>query len=239
MTATVTGTEGAPGTGAVDPSAEVARLRATFAGGRTRDRSWRVAQLRGLERMLAERESEFAQALASDLGRPAVDAWLADLAPTTAESVYARKHLARWMKPRRVGLPLSVQPGRARYEYEPLGVVLVIGPWNYPAYLTLSPLVAAFAAGNCAVVKPSEYAPAIAELLRQVDVRAIAHVTGGGLPGHIVRVLPDDADAVLDTRAWEAPRIFGEIQRLGDVALDEMRRVFNCGIGMVLVVPPD
>lgn len=88
------------------------------------------------------------------------------------------------MKPRRVGLPLSVQPGRARYSYEPLGVVLVIGPWNYPAHLTVSPLVAALAAGNCAAVEPSEYAPAIAELLvrlppHHLDPGAVAVVTGG------------------------------------------------------------
>lgn len=214
MTGTVTDTGGAGSSGAepahpvstVDPVAEVARLRATFAGGRTRDRSWRLAQLRGLERMLAERESEFAAALASDLGRPAVDAWLADLAPTTAESVYARRHLARWMKPRRVGLPLSVQPGRARYSYRPLGVVLVIGPWNYPAYLTLSPLVAALAAGNCAVVKPSEYAPAIAELLvallpRYLDPDAVAVVTGG--PEETQALLAQGLDHVFFTGSPE------------------------------------
>ena len=83
------------------------------------------------------------------------------------------------------------------------------------------------------------YAPAIAALLRQVDVRSIAHITGGGLPGNLVRTLPEDADAVVDLRAWEPPRIFGEIQRLGDVHDDEMRKVFNLGIGMVVVVAPE
>jgi phosphoribosylformylglycinamidine cyclo-ligase len=83
------------------------------------------------------------------------------------------------------------------------------------------------------------YAPAIAALLRQVDVRAIAHVTGGGLAGNLARVLPEDADAVIDTRTWESPRIFGEIQRRGEVSDDEMRKVFNLGIGMVVVVAPD
>ena len=80
------------------------------------------------------------------------------------------------------------------------------------------------------------YAPAIAELLRVVDVRAIAHVTGGGLPGNLARALPADADAVVHTGSWEPPRIFGEIQRLGEVSDDEMRKVFNLGIGMVVVV---
>jgi phosphoribosylformylglycinamidine cyclo-ligase len=80
------------------------------------------------------------------------------------------------------------------------------------------------------------YAPAVGELLRVVDVHAISHITGGGLPGNVARALPDDADAVLDTRSWEPPRIFGEIQRLGEVSDDEMRKVFNLGIGMVIVV---
>ncbi|OJY39854.1 aldehyde dehydrogenase family protein [Pseudonocardia sp. 73-21] len=165
-------------------ASEVARLRSTFATGRTRDVAWRLAQLEGVERMVAEREDDFAIALAADLGRPRVDAWLADLAPTTAESAFARKHLKRWMRSKRAGLPLSVQPGSARYVYEPLGTVLIIGPWNYPVYLTLTPLVAALAAGNCAVVKPSEHAPAVAALLadllpRYVDRDAVAVVTGG------------------------------------------------------------
>jgi len=82
------------------------------------------------------------------------------------------------------------------------------------------------------------YAPAIAALLRVVDVRSIAHITGGGLPGNLVRVLPQGTDAVVDTAAWEVPRIFGEIQRLGDVSDAEMRKVFNLGIGMVVVVDP-
>ena len=83
------------------------------------------------------------------------------------------------------------------------------------------------------------YAPAIAAVLRHVDVRAIAHITGGGLPGNLVRVLPEDADAAVDPRTWEAPRIFGEIQRRGEVSDDEMRKVFNLGIGMVVVVAQD
>jgi len=83
------------------------------------------------------------------------------------------------------------------------------------------------------------YAPAIAALLRHIDVRAVAHITGGGLPGNLVRVLPEDADAVVDTGTWEAPRIFGEIQRVGEVSDAEMRKVFNLGIGMVVVVAQD
>jgi len=83
------------------------------------------------------------------------------------------------------------------------------------------------------------YAPAIMALLRQVDVRAVAHITGGGLPGNLVRVLPKGVDAEVDRSSWEAPRIFGEIQRIGEVSDAEMAKVFNLGIGMVAVVPSE
>ena len=88
------------------------------------------------------------------------------------------------------------------------------------------------------LLKPSVvYAPAIAALIRAVDVRGIAHITGGGIPGNLNRVLPDRVDAVVDRSSWESPRIFGELQRLGDVSDEEMAKVFNLGIGMIVVVP--
>ena len=161
----------------------VAHLRQTFRSGRTRPLDWRIRQLHALERLLAEREKDFVEALQADLGRNATDAWLADLAPTAAESAYARKHLRQWAKSKRVGLPLAALPGRAWYEYEPLGVVTIIGPWNYPVNLTLGPLVGAIAAGNCAVLKPSEHTPAVSAALAKLmpqylDSDAFAVVEG-------------------------------------------------------------
>ncbi|HLM64303.1 MAG TPA: phosphoribosylformylglycinamidine cyclo-ligase [Acidimicrobiales bacterium] len=82
------------------------------------------------------------------------------------------------------------------------------------------------------------YAPALTRLLGDVDVRAVAHVTGGGLVGNLPRVLPAGLDARVDRSAWEAPAVFGEIQRRGQVTDDEMLKVFNMGIGMVVAVPP-
>ncbi|MGX9670538.1 aldehyde dehydrogenase family protein [Mycobacterium sp. HM-7] len=163
----------------------VTGLRAVFATGRTRDIGWRIEQLRGIERMCDECESEIVGALAADLGRPAFDAWLADIASTKAEAVYARKHLKKWLRRRPVSLPLSQLPGKAWVQYDPLGVVLVIGPWNYPFYLSVGPLVAAVAAGNCAVVKPSELAPATSAVLarllpKYLDPEAIQVVEGDG-----------------------------------------------------------
>jgi phosphoribosylformylglycinamidine cyclo-ligase len=83
------------------------------------------------------------------------------------------------------------------------------------------------------------YAPGVARLLGDVDVRAVAHVTGGGLVGNLPRVLPAGLDARVQRSAWEPPAVFAEIQRRGQVADDEMLKVFNMGIGMVVVVPPE
>ncbi len=88
------------------------------------------------------------------------------------------------------------------------------------------------------LLKPSViYAPAIMALHREVEVRAVAHITGGGIPGNLNRVLPKGTDAVVDLSSWESPRIFGEIQHLGGISADEMAKVFNLGLGMIVVVP--
>ncbi|WP_288336911.1 aldehyde dehydrogenase family protein [uncultured Gordonia sp.] len=162
---------------------QVDALRSTFASGTTRPYAWRIRQLENIERLLAERESDIAAALAADLGRSAEEAWLGDIASTAGEASYARKHLKKWMRKRRVRLPLNQLPGRGWVQYEPLGVVLVIGPWNYPVYLTLGPLIAAVAAGNCAVLKPSELAPATSALLtalvpQYLDPSAVSVIEG-------------------------------------------------------------
>ena len=81
------------------------------------------------------------------------------------------------------------------------------------------------------------YAPAMLELAAKVPVHAFAHVTGGGIPGNLVRVLPAHCDAVVERKRWEQPRIFGEIQRAGGVSDDEMTQVFNLGLGMLVIVP--
>jgi len=143
-------------------------LRQLFGSGRTRDLQWRLRQLRGIERLCDERDQEIAAALAEDLDRSAVEAWLGDVASTKGEAVYARKHLKRWVGRQRQSLPLVQRPGRGWMQYDPLGVVLIIGPWNYPVYLNLAPLVGAVAAGNCAVIKPSELAPATSSLLARL-----------------------------------------------------------------------
>jgi phosphoribosylformylglycinamidine cyclo-ligase len=83
------------------------------------------------------------------------------------------------------------------------------------------------------------YTPPVRALIQAIEVHAVAHITGGGLPGNLSRVLNDGVDARIDRSSWEAPRVFRELQRIGDVDDGEMLRVFNMGIGMVIVVPSD
>lgn len=168
---------------AEDVTSIVARMRRGFASGRTRGAEWRIEQLRSLVRLLDEREDEIAAALAEDLGRSAEEAWFGDIASTRGEAVFAIKHLRGWMKRQRQPLSLVQYPGSAWIQYEPLGVVLIIGPWNYPVVLTLGPLIAALAAGDCAVLKPSELAPATSAMLARLvpkyfDPEAVAVVEG-------------------------------------------------------------
>lgn len=159
------------------------QVRAAFRSGRTRPLAWRTAQLRGLERLIAEGEDEVLQAMADDFGKPRFEAWMADLAPVAAEAAHLRRHLGRWSRPRRVWPGTVNLPGSAWTVPEPLGAVLVISPWNYPVQLALNPLAAALAAGNAAVLKPSELTPAtsaaMARLLpRYVDPEAVVVVEG-------------------------------------------------------------
>jgi aldehyde dehydrogenase (NAD+) len=164
---------------------DLSEVRHVFGTGRTRSVQWRLSQLEAIERLCDEREADIAAALHADLGRPAVEAWLGDIASTKGEAAHARRHLKKWMRRRRQPLPLSQLPGRGWVQYDPLGVILIIGPWNYPVYLSLGPLVAAVAAGNCAVLKPSELAPATSALLARLvplylDADAVRVVEGDG-----------------------------------------------------------
>ncbi len=170
---------------APDIPATVARLRDTFATGRTRNLEWRKQQLKALGRMMADNEQAIAAALEEDLGRKPFEAWLADIASVVGEAKDAAKNVKKWTRRRYRMLEMSQLPGRGWVEYEPYGTVLIIGAWNFPFALTLGPAVGAIAAGNTMVLKPSEVAPAssalMAELVsRYLDKDAIAVIEGDG-----------------------------------------------------------
>jgi aldehyde dehydrogenase (NAD+) len=160
----------------------LARLRASFEAGRTRPLAWRREQLRAIEALCSERSDELVEALRADFGKPVFEAFTMDVAATKREAALARRNLKKWTRPERRGL-LPI-PGRMRVVREPLGVVLIISPWNYPVQLLLSPLVGAVAAGNCAVLKPSEVTPNTSAALARIvpeylDREAVALVEGG------------------------------------------------------------
>lgn len=130
-----------------------------FLKNQTRSLAYRKAQLSHLARMLLEQEKEWIQALSLDLGKSRFESITNELGVLHQELRHTIKHLPRWMKQRKVFTPFVHFPSRSWVTYEPKGVVLIIGPWNYPLQLILSPLIGAIAAGNCAVIKPSEFAP--------------------------------------------------------------------------------
>jgi aldehyde dehydrogenase (NAD+) len=165
-------------------STSVAGLRFSFGQGFTRSEQWRRSQLERMRDMLTEREADFEAALQADLGKAPIESQITEIGFLLSEIEHTLSHLSKWMRPRRVAAPLVVQPASAKVILEPLGVVLIIAPWNYPLMLALSPLIGAIAAGNAAVVKPSEIAPATSATLAMLvpeylDRRAIAVIEGG------------------------------------------------------------
>ena len=168
---------------APDVAAVIQTLRAAFDSGLTRNLAWRKKQLAALERMMVENEAEIAEALKADLGKPFGEACTAEIDFVRKEAAHAQKHLRRWTRPQRTASPIAIQPGKSVIEAAPYGVTLIIGAWNYPFQLVLAPLVGAIAAGNCAVIKPSEMAAQSSALLKQLvarylDPRAFAVVEG-------------------------------------------------------------
>ncbi len=160
------------------------RLQQTFQLGKTRTYAWRKAQLDALQRLLTENEKALCEALAEDLGKSISEAWTTEVGFLLSDIKHTKKHLKQWMKPTRVSTPIVAQPGRSFIQPEPLGTVLIIGAWNYPIQLTLAPYIAALAAGNCAILKPSELSPASSTLMaslipRYLDGDAIAVIEGG------------------------------------------------------------
>lgn len=162
----------------------VTGLHAGFNSNRTRPLQWRREQLKALERMLQDCEAEILAALEADLGKPALEGWMSEVSYVQSELDYTQKHLNSWMQPRRVPTPTFGLPGRSWIQPEPLGVVLIMSAWNYPFQLIFAGLVAAIAAGNCALLKPSELAAATAALVARrvpeyLDPECFAVVEGG------------------------------------------------------------
>ncbi len=162
----------------------IARQRAFFLTGATAAMDFRSDRLQALYDGLVAREAELLAALHADLRKSPHEAYASEIGFLLGEIRHAIRHLPAWMKPVRHRVPFLAWPGRARVRRDPFGVALIIGPWNYPLQLLLAPLVGAIAAGNTAVLKPSEFAPrtsaALAGLITEIfDENHVALVEGG------------------------------------------------------------
>jgi len=144
------------------------KQRTYFNSGATRDYRFRLQALTKLEKAVNDYRAELRDALKADLNKHAAEGYMTETGLVLAEIREQKRHLRRRMKERRVRTPMTLFPARSFISPEPYGVVLIMAPWNYPVNLNLIPLVGAIAAGNCAIVKPSAYAPECSRVLNRL-----------------------------------------------------------------------
>ncbi|WP_224364895.1 aldehyde dehydrogenase family protein [Hyalangium versicolor] len=170
-----------------DVKALVEKQRAYFETRTTLPLQWRREQLQALDRAAHKYEAEILAALKSDLSKSPEEAYLTEVGSIYGEIKNALKNVKGWMKPRRALAPVVIQPARAYQYADPLGVTLIIAPWNYPYQLSIAPLIGALAAGCTAVLKPSELAPATS--------RVLARMLGEAFPPEVVSVVEGGVEA--------------------------------------------
>ncbi len=159
---------------------KVETLRQFFRTEATKPLEFRRQNLEKLKNLVTDNESEILKALKADLNKPELEAYL-EIASVNQEINYTLKHLKNWLKPKRERVSLAQFPASAWLYPDPLGVVLIIGPWNYPFSLVLKPLIGAIAGGNCTIVKPSEFAPHTSRL--------VANLIAANFPPEYIQVV--------------------------------------------------
>lgn len=162
----------------------VKRQQLFFETGKTKGSLFRKKALNRLESAIREKEELICRALKKDLHKSAFESYMTETGMILNELGYVRKHLDGWMREKKVLTPLSSFHARSFTVAEPYGVILVMSPWNYPLMLCLEPLIGAIAAGNCCILKPSAYAPAVSAVIKRLIEDAfpqeyIAVVEGG------------------------------------------------------------
>ena len=158
--------------------------RAFFGSNETKDVAFRLKQLSKLRHVVIEYQEQIQHALWDDLHKSPEDAYLTEISIVLSEIDNHIKHLKRWAKPKRVATPLYLRPSSSKIIYEPLGVALIVAPWNYPFQLLFNPLVGAISAGCCTILKPSPDTPTVATLMEEMIAKTfstnyIALVQGG------------------------------------------------------------
>ena len=175
------------------------QLQDLVLSGKTRNEKWRRAQLKSLSNLLENHQQEILKALSQDLGKPATEAFF-EIIAVKQEIKLAQKSLSNWMKTRQINVPVSLKPAQALVQPDPLGCILIIGPWNYPFSLTLQPLVGALSAGNTAVLKPSEHAPNVSNLIKKLIEKYF--------PPEIVQVFEGDGNIAADLMTRQFDHVF-------------------------------
>lgn len=166
----------------------------------TKDVAVRIKALENLRNVLKENEQGLMKAMKIDLNKSAFETYSSEIGIVLQEINFAIKHLKYWVKPKKVRTPLT-HFGSKGYSYpSPYGVTLIIGPWNYPIQLTLTPLIGAIAAGNCAIVKPSELTPHTAEVLNNMISTAF--------PADYITIVEGDAEVTQSLLAMKFDYIF-------------------------------
>ena len=175
------------------------QLQDLVLSGKTRHEKWRRRQLEALSNLLDNHQQEILNALNKDLGKPPTEAFF-EIIAVKQEIKLAQKNLSNWMKATQISVPVSLKPSKAFVQPDPLGCILIIGPWNYPFSLTLQPLVGALAAGNTAVLKPSEHAPNTSTLIKKLIEKYF--------PPEIAQVLEGDGNIAADLMTKQFDHVF-------------------------------
>src|SRR4029079_19708776 len=147
---------------------QLQQLRNFYDGYNTRSYPFRKQQLQKLKAAVLQHEKDLYNALYADLKKSPEESWVTEVGFLVAEITHTLNHLRSWMKPKKVSTNLMNLPGRSFVYKEPLGVVLIIGPWNYTLQLLFTLVIAVIAAGNCVVLKPSEFAPETASTMKKI-----------------------------------------------------------------------
>ncbi len=160
------------------------KQRDFFHTSQTKEVSFRIQQLKTLKQAVIDNEAAIFNALKADLNKPVVESFNAEIVLVIKEIEYAIKNIKNWTKPKKAEVPWQFFPASAKIYPEPLGVVLILGAWNYPFQLVVAPLIGAIAAGNCAIIKPSEIASHTSNLIVEIfekyfDKSYLAAIEGG------------------------------------------------------------
>ena len=174
-------------------------FQALVISGETRKERWRRKQLNALTNLLENHQQEILNALSKDLRKPPTEAFF-EIIAVKQEIKIAQKKLSKWMQTKQINVPISLRPAKAYVQPDPLGCILIIGPWNYPFSLTLQPLVGALAAGNTAVLKPSEHSPHVSNLINKLIKKYF--------PSNIVQGIEGDGNIAADLMTQKFDHVF-------------------------------